>query len=190
MLIRISDISYEGLHIEDSIPATALNARMNEGSCNDIVFVDDPKVKIAIYKTAGGGAETKGTVSATLRQVCGLCCDPIERSLTLSTNFVLREKPTQKPGHEPKADFLLADQFIDDVGLFYYENDHFELEGAIQEVLILALSPFWHPERSAAGDCSLCKKNPLPQGTKKGRGLNSFGELLAQAGVGQKKNVH
>ena len=173
MLIRLTDISPEGLIVNDIIPLEALNARMNEGRDNDIFFLQAPKVSITI-KRALSGAESQGLVTTRYRQPCALCAKELERSLEVPLNFIFKPKPAH-------ADFE-DDQFIDDVGIIYFEGEHIDLEIVIQESLILALSPFLQPERDAKGCCRECGVDPCTLFSSPAEKQNrSFGELIKKA---------
>jgi hypothetical protein len=178
MKIRVSAIGPRGLKINDIIPLEPLNARMNEGRENDIIFTEAPQVDLKVALTATG-AEVQGQVRTKYRQPCGLCAETIERTLETGINLILQPAPEDAP--EP--DIPGEDDGEDGVGLAYYHGDEVEMEGLIQEALILALSPFWHPPLDAQGRCTQCgkgfnKENPAEPVQKV-----SLGSLLKKAGV-------
>jgi uncharacterized metal-binding protein YceD (DUF177 family) len=151
MKIRLTDLSSQGLSIDQTISKDALNARLREGRECDITFIDPPRVQMLVVPTARG-AQTKGTVTARYRQACGACSDPVERSLEVEANFILEQKPADAAG-------TAGDEDLDDVGISFFEGDSFDLEDLIQEDLILGLSLYWHPPRNERGDCEVCGRN-------------------------------
>ena len=191
MKVRMSDIPPQGLPISATMSLEALNTRMNEGRNNDITFTQAPKVELTVFKALGGG-EAKGTITAKYRRPCGLCSDELEQPLTIRADFIIKDRPTPKRSrdddHDQKDKQVGAvgddGEFADDVGIFFYEGDNFELEEPLQELLILSLSPFWHPERDKkTGNCSLCGKNPCPDRESEGDALGKLGELFKKVGL-------
>jgi hypothetical protein len=197
MKVRIADIPPQGLPISATMSLEALNTRMNEARNNDIVFTSAPKVTLTIFK-ALGGAESKGTVKTTYRRPCGLCLDELDRELTIKADFIIKDKPpTKRPREleratkntgatkEKESEPILDDgEFADDVGIFFYEGDNFELEGPLQELLILALPAFWHPHREkVSGNCSHCGKNPCPEREPEAEPLGKLGEIFKKVGL-------
>ena len=176
MKVRISTISPNGLAVKDSLPLDALNTRMNEGRKNDIEFTEAPRVDLIVHKT-GGGAEVKGVVSTKYRQPCSYCLEQIDQPLELPLNFFLAPKPAVEELESDSA----SEQFQDDVGIYYYEGDHIDLEDPIQEILILQLSRYWHPPVDEAGCCMRCER-PVRTGesAEKSPTIN-LGDLLKKA---------
>lgn len=178
MLVRISDIALSGLKINDTIPLDALNARMNEARDNDITFLEAPRVSVLVTKNASG-AEVAGTVTTKYRQPCSWCIKGLERDLEIEISIILQEKPETLPSNDPEAEFGL----LDDVGISYYENDHVELEGLIQEQIMLSLDSFYHPEEDKDGNCSKCGLNVKAEEEKLTGPGSTFGDLFKKAGV-------
>lgn len=178
MKVRISTIPAPGIKISEKIPLQALNARMNEGRNNDIFFTQAPQTDILVTKTASG-AQVKGKVKAKYNQPCSLCLEVIERPLEVSLDYIL--EPKSETESQPSLPF--DRKYEDDIGITYYEGDQVELEDLIQEALILALSPFWHPPLDKKDNCTRCGKNfsqENPEGLDNKRNL---GTLLKKAGV-------
>lgn len=191
MKVRMSDIPPQGLPISATMSLEALNTRMNEGNNNDIIFTSPPHVRLTVFKALGGG-EAKGTITTKYRRPCGLCMDELDQDLSLPVSFVIKEKPAPKRSRNeddrPAKDDVDMNpddgQYADDVGIFYYEGDNFELEEPLQELLILSLSPFWHPPREAvSGNCSRCGRNPCPEGEADEEGLGKLGEIFKKVGL-------
>lgn len=180
MKIRLSDISAAGLKIDDTIPLEPLNARLKEGRDCGIIFLEAPRVTIAVNKTANG-AETKGSIRSKYRQPCALCNEEVEKEIEVEANFVLKPRPEDVDDTDP--------QYMDDVGIVFYEGEHIDLEEVVQETLILGLSLYWHPPQDEKGDCERCGVNFVkeiaPKSEKGGKksGGTSLRQLLSEAGV-------
>jgi uncharacterized metal-binding protein YceD (DUF177 family) len=151
MKVRLSDISPDGMTIDDTIPLEPLNSRMTEGAANDIYFLVAPRVQLTVFGSERG-AETKGTVKTRYRQPCARCMKEIEMDLEVETNFILKPKPERAAQGKYQSDATM-----DDVGIVYFEGEHIDLEDIIQETLILALSPFLLPPVDQAGACTICR---------------------------------
>jgi len=154
MKIRISDIPHEGLTVKETLSLENLNNRMREGETHGIEFIAPPGVELTVFKTLQG-AETKGKVTSRYRQPCSLCIEGVERDIELATNFIFKAKPADlsaRPEGEEDEDY------IDDVGISYFEGEHLDLEAIIQESLILSLSIYWHPPVDKSGNCQVCGK--------------------------------
>ena len=175
MNIRISTIPPRGLDIKETLPLDSLNARMNEGRENDIVFTAAPQVELTVLRTIEG-AETKGSVRTKYKQQCSWCLDPVERELEIEAKFVLSPRPAEKSVNE-------AGSFEDDIGVVYYDNDHVDLEDVIQEALILSLSRFWHPPVDEKGACTVCGRNVEAERKQLQDAPLTLGALLKKAGV-------
>ena len=153
MKITVSELPAEGLKINDTIPLEPLNARMKEGRHKEIEFLEAPTVELAVTPTQTGGAQTEGKVVSKYRQRCGRCLDPVERTIEAALNFVLAQRPVVNVDGKEE---VLTEDYIDDVGLVYFDGDQIDLEDLVQESLILSLSVFWSPPLKANGKCSLC----------------------------------
>jgi len=154
MKIRISDITHDGLTVKESLSLENLNARMKEGQDHGIEFITPPMVDLVVFKTPQG-AETRGKVTARYRQPCSLCVEGVERDLEVETNLIFKAKPADlanRPEGEEDEDY------IDDVGISYFDGEHIELESIVQETIILSLSIYWHPPVDKSGNCQLCGK--------------------------------
>ena len=172
-LIRIDDIPVDrGLEYDQELPLEPLNARMNEGEENDIIFTSAPKMSIKINRTAGG-AELIGKVTSSFTQPCGRCTDELERPVEVEMKYML--KPTIE-GHNGSED--------GEPGVIYFDSDHLDIENIIQETLILSMSAYWLPPKDDDGKCTVCNKIfEEHEETSKKKGVN-FGELLKKAGIG------
>lgn len=179
MLVRISDISWHGLPVRGSLSLEPLNARMGEGSGNIVTFTGPPLVDLLVLRTQGG-AEVKGQLTARYTQECGYCLDPIERVIELKPHFFLKHRPSAQEGGRDE-------EYIDDVGVYFYTGDHFDFEQPLQELLILTISPFWTPGCGTDGHCLHCKAIPPTKSFEGSGGTNNLGKLLAAAA--ERKNT-
>ena len=178
MKIRISDIAPAGLNINDTIALGPLNERMAQGSDHSIQFLKDPQIKLFLERNATG-ATASGSVSSSYMQPCSRCAQELPRDIEVSLDFVLSERPTHATSGRPP---LPEEELLDDIGIIYYENDHVDLEGFMQESLILALSLYWHPPEDKRGNCEVCGKHFGDSPTKK-EALVRLGDLFKKAGV-------
>jgi uncharacterized metal-binding protein YceD (DUF177 family) len=152
MKIRISDIPHDGLKVKETLSVESINARMREGEDHGIEFISPPVVDLTVFKTPQG-AETRGKVTSRYRQPCSLCIEGVERDIEVESNFIFKAKPADldnRPEGEEDEDY------IDDVGISYFEGEHLELEPIVQETLILSLSIYWHPPVDKLGNCQVC----------------------------------
>ncbi|WKZ57371.1 MAG: DUF177 domain-containing protein [Bdellovibrionota bacterium] len=175
MRVRINDISWNGLSVKGSLGLKPLNERMAEGQQSGIEFTRAPEVDMLILRTHGG-AEVKGTLRSSYAQSCGYCLEPVNRDLELPLHFFLKERPSADEGGRDE-------EYIDDIGVYFYSGEHFDFEPPLQELLILALSPFWTPACDEAGNCSICHKLPPTRSYENQQSINTLGQLLTQAGV-------
>ena len=148
MRILVTTVPFSGMSISATICKKSLNERIASGSKQGFIeFIEDPQVSLKLTRTHGG-VLTKGTVSSTCKQDCATCADLQEHTISASLNWVL----------QTESDRAAADDNLDDPGVLFYSGEHVDLEEPIQEALILALSPFWRPERSPDGVCSTCNR--------------------------------
>ena len=152
MKIRVSTIPSSGMKVDAPIPLEPLNLRLNEGSrAADIVFTEAPNADLTLTKTLGG-AEVKGFISAPCKRVCSTCADNVPDEVVAEVSWFLQNTDeTVIEGMDGLGE-------IDDPGVLTYTGDHIDLEDALQEALILQLTPFWHPERDEQQRCLGCKK--------------------------------
>ncbi len=145
MKVKVADFKPSGIRVEGSLPLGALNERMDEGANNEIHFLEAPVFDLTIYGTPQG-AETHGKIRARYRQPCSRCLKDIDIDIERETHFVLKPIGALPEGHREE----------DDAFVIYYKGDYVDLEDALQETLILALSPFLLPEAGQDGNCSVC----------------------------------
>lgn len=145
MLIRISDLPAQGMEVLDKLSLTALNARMNEASNNDIVFEDSPQISGQI-KPISGGVSFEGQLTTKYSQPCARCNDDLHTPLQIDFSIVFKPE-SEKHNNEDEEDVV------------YYEGDQIEVEEVLQEYIIIALNPFYSPPCNESGDCSVCGFN-------------------------------
>lgn len=169
MKIRITDIPYEGLKIEDSLSLENLTARMNEGDNRGIVFTVAPKVTLTVFRSTLG-AETKGTVTTRYKQPCSLCVEEVEKDIEIEANYILKPR-----------DPVNLDALDDDVGVVFYDGEHVDLEDVIQESLILALNIYWHPPQDKDGNCVRCGLNFCAKQASEDKPVRTMGDIFKKA---------
>jgi hypothetical protein len=149
MKIRVSTVPSSGMKIDAPIPLEPLNLRLNEGSrAADIVFTAAPNADLTVTKTLGG-AEVKGIVSAPCQRLCATCAENVPNEVIAEVSWFLQNTDET---------VIEGMDGIDDPGVLTYTGDHIDLEDALQEALILQLTPFWHPERDEQQRCTGCKR--------------------------------
>lgn len=173
MRIRLSDIGPAGLAIRDILPLAPLNARMAEGRPVGICFTEPPLVDLTV-KTTVTGAEVRGLIRAKYTQDCGLCLNPKLRETEAAVLLAIQHR--SRASIDPAAT-------EDGVGLMYVDGEHAELEGTLQETLILSLSLYWHPALNQNRECSLCgqKFSELLGEPPRSEPVQRLGDLLKSA---------
>lgn len=148
MRILVTTIPFSGMTISATICRKSLNERIASGGKQGFIeFINDPQVSLKLTRTHGG-VLTTGMVSSTCKQDCATCADLQEHLISAPLNWVLQSE----------SDRAAANDNLEDPGVLFYAGEHIDLEDPIQEALILALSPFWKPERSPDGVCSTCNR--------------------------------
>jgi len=170
MKIRISTLSYDGLPLEFTLDLEPLNIRVNEGDSGGIVFLEAPTVNI-VARATEGGASVLGSVTAICQQPCSTCSESVRHTMNVPIQWTLL----------PRSESVAQSESFDDVGVITYSGDHADLEDALQEALILNLSPFWHPKRDDEEKCLLCDKQCGLSWKAEGEDTTSIKALLAKA---------
>jgi hypothetical protein len=149
MRILVTTIPFTGMEIDAPISQSALNDRLNEGGAkNSVTFEGAPLVDITLTRTYGG-VIVKGIVSGVCKQDCGSCGELVSHAVTANIDWVL----------QGQSDRAAPDDLQEDTGVIAYSGDHVDLEEHLQEALILALSPYWHPPRDGEERCSVCRRD-------------------------------
>ena len=178
MKVRLSDIPYEGLPVQDKLSVASLNARLQEGSDQGFRFLEEPVVDVVVFRRPHGG-EVSGRVTGQYEQPCALCLNNMPRDMSLDVHFFLRARPKDVEEGSEEA-------FEDDIDFFHYEGDIADLEEMLQELVILSLSIFWHPDVDKTGKCSGCGKRVEELGADVEQvkpATQSLGDLLKKAGL-------
>lgn len=171
--VRVSDITPDGRTISGTLMLERLNKRMEEGANNEIRFLEAPLFEIRVFGTPQG-AEVRGRVTARYRQPCSRCLKEIDQELERELRYVLKPLSSVPEGVDPEQDAFAI----------YYEGEYIDFEDALQETLILGLSPFLLPERLPDGTCSLCAlkvQDAFSFGPQESAGKARLGALLEQA---------
>lgn len=137
MKIRLSDIPPAGRTFNDTFSCENLNARMNEGKGNDIIFLEAPVVEVTLTPRKGG-IEVVGFARSTYQQPCGRCMENISHSVQAPLSLFLKPTPTAHTADEEES----TAAWEDNIGIVFYSGEHIDLEEIVQESLILELSPF------------------------------------------------
>ncbi len=168
MKIKVADVTTTPRSYSDTLDLKALNDRMNEGNDNEVIFLKEPEVELSIHGTPQA-MEASCTIKTRYRQPCSRCLKELEMDLVREVEFVIKPESSILAGVEPD----------EDVNVVYYDGPHIDLEDALQETLILAISPFLLPERDENGYCSICNEryNDAIEDEPK----NNLGDLLRQA---------
>ncbi len=149
MRILVTTIPFSGMKIDAHISKDALNGRLREGSRDNLIeFEQDPLVDLTLQRTHGG-VLVKGIASGVCKQDCSSCGDLVPHETVAQIDWVLQSA----------SDKAAPDDEIDDPAVIFYDGEHVDLEGPLQEALILSLSPFWHPPRDANERCTYCKRD-------------------------------
>lgn len=149
MKVLVTTIPFSGMKIDAPISKDALNARLKEGSDQNLVtFEDAPMADITLTRTHGG-VLVKGIISGTCKQDCSSCGDIVGHQATATIDWIL----------QGDADRAAPDDELDDPGVIVYHGEHVDLEEHLQEALILSLSPFWHPPRDYNDCCTHCNRD-------------------------------
>lgn len=179
MKIYVATIPFTGMKIDAPISMDSLNARIKEGSqTTQVSFVEPPMADITLTRTQGG-VIVKGIVAGSCTQDCSTCADAVTHEVSASVDWLL----------QTSSDAAAPEDSIDDPGVLFYEGDHIDLEEPLQEALILAINPFWHPPRDTSEHCSVCQRDCSEKAwrTSQSEGSTNFGQLLKGAIAGPKK---
>lgn len=173
MKIYVATIPFSGMKIDAPISLESLNARIKEGAdTTQVTFVEAPIADITLTRTHGG-VIIKGVISGRCSQDCSTCADTVTHEIMASVDWLL----------QTSSDAAAPGDSIDDPGVIFYEGDHIDLEDPLQEALILAINPFWHPPREAGNICSICKRDCSKSSwqASDAEPSSSFGQLLKGA---------
>jgi uncharacterized metal-binding protein YceD (DUF177 family) len=134
MRVRIGTLPYEGKTITARLDRELLNKRLKEGRQAEVEALTDPEFQVVVTPHPAG-AWLRGSVSCSVSQVCGRCGEAAEHMLRADLDWSLR----------PFGDGVTRDD-QDDLGIYSYSDDHFDLEEALYEALVLQVSPIWRPD--------------------------------------------
>lgn len=172
--VRVATLPEAGLELEEKLSAETVNQRLisaPDSNTNKIEFSDPISVSLRLEKVPHG-MTAEGTIRAECSQICSRCAEPVSRPLECPIKHVFK--------HHTDPDTALPEE---DIGVNYYKGEHAEIGPLLEDLLILNLSPYWHPKEDAAGNCSHCKLNLKTNKTSIKIGTQGLGEALKRAGV-------
>lgn len=172
--IRVQSLPAAGLKIDQNIPVDSINQRLAEApdaAENPISFLGEIKLDLLCEKAAHGMTLT-GQLESSCSQACSLCAEPVSHQISVPVSHIFK--------HDEKDDSKLPE---DDIGLTYYRGEHVDLQSCIEDLLILQLTPYWHPPQDCNGQCLVCKKNPREGQKVVKLGTQSLGDILKKAGI-------
>ena len=172
--IRVSTLPEAGLDIKEKISAKTVNERLcaaPDSAENKIEFFDPVEIEMHVEKVPHG-MTAEGKIEAKCSQICSRCADLIPHMVQCPVNHVFK--------HHGNPDAPLPE---DDIGVSYYSDEHIEMGNVLEDLLILNLSPYWHPQDDENGNCSHCKINQKAKKTKIKLGTQGLGDALKKAGI-------
>ena len=173
MRVYVTTIPFTGMKINAPISLESLNSRLKGGSESaEVSFTEGPLADLTLTRTQGG-VIIKGIISGPCLQDCSTCADPVRHEVVATIGWLL----------QTKSDAAAPEDSIDDPAVLFYEGDHIDLEEPLQEALILALNPFWHPARDSQDHCTVCKRDCSNRAwrAKDTESTSNFGSLLKNA---------
>ena len=135
MRIRVSDLTAEGVLIEDHLDPVQfknLAALKESGEC---VFQGGLTVKLRVKPTAGM-VQAEGDVGGVAVLTCSRCLGPVR--WPLQATFRLTYARTL-PGDETDLPAETRELEAEELGVVLFEGDEIDLRDAIQEQVIMAL---------------------------------------------------
>ena len=172
--IRVNTLPDAGFDLDQKVSADSINERLAaapDSNTNKIDFADPLEVKLHVEKVPHG-MTAEGEVKANCTQACSRCADFVTHPVACSFSHVFKHH------NDPSS---AAPE--DDIGVSYYTGEHVEMAPVIEDLLILNLSAYWHPEDDADGRCSHCKINLKERKKKIKIGTQGLGDALKKAGI-------
>lgn len=166
MKVRLSTIPARGMEVKTALSAALLNSRMGDALVSGIRFEKDQEVTLELYKNSHG-AQVRGHISAAYIQSCGRCLEDKPRELKIEVNLVVMSG--EHGGNH------------DEIGVLYAQNDIIELDPALEECLIVQLTPYWSPEVEN-GACCMCPRRFQSEQPRK-PGTVALSEYLSLGGI-------
>jgi uncharacterized metal-binding protein YceD (DUF177 family) len=181
MKVRITDLPLEGLNIQEPLNIESLNARLQDDQKSPFSVLEAPIANIRILPLGQDGAQVSGFITASYKQECSLCLEPADRNVKLPVEFQIRIKPTDADSSQ---------DFEDDVGMVFIEDETAILDETLEEIFILSLDLFWHPsfnkDKDSKERCAICKKTREQIGIADAAPKSTLADLLAQPNVKSK----
>lgn len=144
LLLNLATLKSEFTSFSGYIPATVLHERLTSEYfrvSKDSYFKVKARKSYDYY-------EVEGSVSGEFEQLCGRCLDFVERQFDVSFKAIIKLRSGD-------------DEEEDDIGLYFSDDEVFNLEELLLEQIILQLNPFWLPDTVIVDGtevCSACKK--------------------------------
>ena len=172
--IRVSTLPESGLELNEEISSKTVNERLisaPDSSINKIEFSEPIQVTLHVEKVPHG-MTAEGQIEATCAQACSRCAEFVNHPVKCPIRHVFK--------HHGNPEVPLPE---DDIGVSFYSGEHVDLGNVVEDLLILNLSPYWHPEDDATGNCLHCKNNFKQKKTVVKLGTQGLGDALKKAGI-------
>lgn len=172
--IRVSTLPEPGLDLKEKISAKSVNDRLlaaPDSAINKIEFAEPINAEIHVEKVPHG-MTAEGCLKANCSQTCSRCAEVAPHPINCSIQHVFK--------HHTDIDIPMPE---DDIGISYYKEDHVDMGSLLEDLLILNLSPYWHPDDDANGNCSHCKINFKEKKKPVKLGTQGLGDALKKAGI-------
>jgi uncharacterized metal-binding protein YceD (DUF177 family) len=134
MRVRISSLPNEGKTFQAKLDQVIFNARLQEGRQADVEALEAPEFQVVVTPHPGG-ARLRGAIACRVSQLCGCCGEAAEHTLRVELDWSLRPCGDGVTEHDQ-----------DDVGIYSYSDDYFDLDEALYEALVLQVFPIWRPD--------------------------------------------
>lgn len=172
--IRVNTLPESGFDVDQKVSADSINERLAaapDSESNKIEFSDPLEVKVHLEKVPHG-MTAEGQIKAACTQACSRCAEFVTHPVGCAFSHLFKHhSDSTSPAPE------------DDIGVSYYSGEHVELAAVIEDLLILNLSAYWHPEDADDGTCSHCKINFNKERKKIKIGTQGLGDALKKAGI-------
>ena len=134
MLLRISDLSAEGVRIEKQLDPLKLKDLAVLQETQEYAF--EGPLNVALRVTAASGLfRVAGRVTGVVRTVCSRCLAPVELPLETDFRLTFARSAPEDDGELPENRELKAEE----MGLVLFTGDEVDFRDVIQEQVIMAL---------------------------------------------------
>lgn len=185
MKIRITDLPLDGLNIQEKLNLESLISRLNEQKSSPFNVFEAPEAHLRLLALGQDGAQVSGFITASYKQECSLCLDPANRNVKLPVEFQIRIKPTESDRTQ---------DFEDDVGIVFVEDENVTLDDTLEEIFILSLDLFWRPSFAQGVDfkerCSICAKTREEIGIADAAAKSTLADILSKSTRKNKSSIN